>query len=349
MILWNSDIIYTIDKKGHKRQWEISVQKNNTSVKIVRQYGLVMGTQTILGKRIYSGKNIGRSNETTIEAQAINEAKSLYAKQKEVNVILPMLASKWNPEKTVSPKVIVQPKLDGVRMMVCMIDGHIRIHSRTGKPVTSMNHIIPEALTILNNGCCLDGECYSDTIPFQEISGKFRKDEPCTELQFHVFDMCDIERNTDGFRKRFQESIFKNLKYIKPVLSWYVDERQILTYHEKFVREGYEGIIIRHPDALYEVGFRSKNLLKHKDFDTNEFKIIECVEGTGRDEGTAIFVCECDRGTFNARPMGDMETRREYWSKRTEYIEQMLTVKHQGVSEGGIPRFPVGVAVRNYE
>tara|TARA_Y100001958_G_C21194369_1_gene522007 strand:- start:1314 stop:1532 length:219 start_codon:yes stop_codon:yes gene_type:complete len=54
-------------------------------------------------------------------------------------------------------------------------------------------------------------------------------------------------------------------------------------------------------------------------------------------------------GRFNVRPKGTLVTRKEYWENRSKYMDQMLTVKHQGVSVEGIPRFPVGLAVRNYE
>ena len=74
-----------------------------------------------------------------------------------------------------------------------------------------------------------------------------------------------------------------------------------------------------------------------------------CEEGTAKDSGTGIFVCECENGTFNVRPTGTLATRKEYWENRSSYMNKLLTVKHQSVSTDGIPRFPVGLTVRNYE
>ena len=51
---------------------------------------------------------------------------------------------------------------------------------------------------------------------------------------------------------------------------------------------------------------------------------------------------------FKLNP-GTLAVRKEYWENRDQYTGQMLTVKHQGVSVEGIPRFPVGLAIRNYE
>jgi hypothetical protein len=47
--------------------------------------------------------------------------------------------------------------------------------------------------------------------------------------------------------------------------------------------------------------------------------------------------------------MGTLESRRKMWNNRKNYLGKDLTVKFQGKSKNGIPRFPVGVAVRDYE
>lgn len=345
--VWESETLYTTDKKGSRRQWTVEVHDlGGGSYGVRRIFGQVGGKMQTSEKIIKDGKNLGRANETTPREQAILEAKSLYAKQKPDDKILPMLANTWTPKTILSPKVYVQPKLDGVRIMVGRRDGEIVMMTRTGKPVVGMEQVLRDpAVADIQEGQWVDGEAYSPDLPFEEISGKFRKNSSCPELEFHVFDSFDLNNLSETFEERRSRiAMWKN-----SVPTLLVESHRIEEFHDKFVAKGYEGIIIREPHSVYEIGYRSRNLLKFKKFDTNEFKIVDCEEGTAKDAGTAIFVCECAGGKFNVRPKGTLQTRKEYWENRSEYMGQLLTVKHQGVSVDGIPRFPVGLAVRNYE
>jgi DNA ligase-1 len=124
----------------------------------------------------------------------------------------------------------------------------------------------------------------------------------------------------------------------------------IKKYHDECVEEGYEGIIIRNPNGVYEFGFRSNDLIKYKEFIDSEFIIIDVVEATGRDAGTAVFVCVTEDGkVFNVKPKGSKKLRTEYFTNKENYINKKLTVRYQGLSDDGIPRFPSGVVVRDYE
>jgi len=219
--------------------------------------------------------------------------------------------------------------------------------TRTGKPVVGMEQALGDpAVKKLREGEWVDGEAYSTTIPFEEISGKFRKNTSCPDLEFHVFDTFDTNNIEEPFHKR----IVKINRWKNSVQTLLVDPGKIEELHDKFVADGHEGIMIREPSSAYEIGYRSKNLLKFKKFDDSEFIITGCQEGVAKDAGTAIFVCETTKGKrFNARPKGTLATRTEYWENRNKYIGMYLTVKYQGVSTEGIPRFPVGLSVRDYE
>jgi len=345
--VWESETLYTTDKKGSRRQWTVEVHDlGQGSYGVRRIFGQVDGKMQTSEKIIKNGKNLGRANETTAREQAILEAKSLYNKQKPDDKILPMLANTWTPKTKLSKKVYVQPKLDGVRVMVGRRDGEVVMMTRTGKPVVGLEQALQDpAIIKLQEGQWVDGEAYSPDLPFEEISGKFRKNSSCPELEFHVFDTFDL----NNLSETFEERCYKVFMWKNSVPTLLVESHRIEEFHDKFVAKGYEGIIIREAHSVYEIGYRSKNLLKFKKFDTNEFKIVGCEEGTAKDAGTGIFVCECSGGHFNVRPKGTLAVRKEYWENRSEYIGKLLTVKHQSVSVEGIPRFPVGLAVRNYE
>ena len=346
-VIWESDTLYTTDKKGSQRQWKAEVHDHGQDNYGVRRiFGQVGGKLQTSEKLITTGKNIGKANETSPREQALAEAMSLFTKQKPDDKILPMLASTWSPKTRVSERVYVQPKLDGVRVLVGRRDGEIVIMSRTGKQVTGLRQALEDpAISKLQEGEWVDGEAYNHSIPFEEISGMFRKQVDSPQLEFHVFDTFDLNNMSETFEQR----LYKINRWKNSVPTFIINSDQIDEFHDKFVEKGYEGIIIREAHSCYEIGFRSKNLLKFKKFDTSEFRIVGCEEGTARDAGTAIFVCDCNTKQFNVRPIGTKDVRREYWENRDSYIGKLLTVKHQSLSGEGVPRFPVGLIIRDYE
>ena len=116
------------------------------------------------------------------------------------------------------------------------------------------------------------------------------------------------------------------------------------------LEEGHEGTMIRDKDSMYEVGQRSNYLLKHKDFQTEEYEIVGANEGTGREKGTVIWVCKTQSGReFTVRPEGTLETRKNYFKNKNNFLGKLLTVKFQNLTSLGIPRFPVGIVIRDYE
>jgi DNA ligase-1 len=115
--------------------------------------------------------------------------------------------------------------------------------------------------------------------------------------------------------------------------------------------EGHEGTIYRVPGGLYVPRARSKDLLKRKDFMTEEYRIVDYTEADGRDIGTVIWVVETSvgGGRFSVRPRGSIEQRREWFRNGGDFIGKMLSVRFQNLSEAGVPRFPVGLSIRDYE
>jgi DNA ligase-1 len=49
------------------------------------------------------------------------------------------------------------------------------------------------------------------------------------------------------------------------------------------------------------------------------------------------------------RPRGTHEDRADLFKDGDSYIGKKLTVRYQELTEDGIPRFPVGIAFRDYE
>ena len=107
--------------------------------------------------------------------------------------------------------------------------------------------------------------------------------------------------------------------------------------------------MLRNKSSLYEP-IRSRHLQKYKTFEDSEFEIIGFSEGVGNDAGTVIWKCKCKNGRqFDVRPTGTVEDRKNLFKHGNQYIGSMLTVKYQGLSEYGVPRFPVAIQLRDYE
>jgi DNA ligase-1 len=370
-------MLYSKDKRGNARWWEAKIEeRSNDQVFIVKRYGLLNGKTTETEVEIKSGKNIGKSNETTKMQQAISMVNSLYKKQRDAGYVdkvdelesrinvLPMLADKWETKShKIEETFFVQPKLDGVRMMIGKMNGTIIMKSRTGKDVLHLNHIKSEVENFLSEGDFLDGENYSSTIPFEEITGMCRttldssaSSKNLEEIQFHIFDTFNIKNTKVPFSKRFSklENFFKGKKFnfIKLVPTEKCNRENLQSKHSMFMSQGYEGTMIRNPNGPYSMSERSSQLLKMKDFQTEEYRIVGAIEASGRDVETVIWVCEMPDGRkFNVRPKGTQEQRRDWFMSKHRWTQgdKLLTVQFQNLTESGIPRFPVGLTIRDYE
>lgn len=359
--------LYSKTKTGKVQQWTISVtDEYDDVVKIVTEFGQQGGQIQTTFKTIKVGKNLGKANSTTIEEQAISEAESMWKKKQLSNyrevlgenlTLLPMLAHKFENTKINYP-IAVQPKLNGVRCLASYKDGKIIFTSRKGKVYENLEHIEKELSLVMEEGDIFDGEIFSKSLDFQEIikrvkrSKTDRSDINDIKVEYWVYDLVNT---TLTFEERFaylfnklQKSIFQYVK-VTPTDN-VANFAELEKWHSFFNREGYEGTMIRNLKGLYLIEHRSYDLLKLKDFLEDEFEIIGGSEGTGRDEGTVIFeVKNNSQNTFKVRPKGSYEQRTQWFVDLEKLIGKKLTVKYQELSQDGIPIFPVGIAIRDYE
>ncbi len=124
-----------------------------------------------------------------------------------------------------------------------------------------------------------------------------------------------------------------------------------MDFFAQFTAQGFEGAMLRNVNSLY-VNKRSYDLQKVKEFDDSEFGIAGVKEGRGKLAGHAIFICELGpKGgeTFDVKLKGDTEYLKKLWEDKSLWEGKMLTVQFQGLTAYGVPRFPVGIAIRDYE
>ena len=312
------------DKNGSERFTDIRVEdlKDGTA-DIVKVCG-VIGSEKVTESR---------TNVKTGFEKALARAQTMWNNERtKCTEILPMLANKWEDrQKYITEPFYVQPKIDGVRLLV----SNKGCFSRTGKPVKGVEHLAVG----LGDGEYLDGECYAPNKTFEEITSMFKMNPE--DLEFHVFDYFDLNRPNLTFEER---------KGRITIDTFLVNSKEgVKKYHDMFVQQGHEGVMIRDASSIYEIGKRSNYLLKHKEFQTEEYPIVDVKEGTGREKGTAIWICKVGEQHFSAKPEGTLEVRRKFFEEKDRYIGKQLTVRFQNLTALGVPRFPVGVVVRDYE
>jgi hypothetical protein len=190
--------------------------------------------------------------------------------------------------------------------------------TRTGKPITVFDHILDDIGNVLNQGEVIDGELYAEGLCFEEITGLCRTEKVVAahiKIHFYCFDFFSLDNLSEPFEKRFRklETLFKSFgqQHVHLVETTRVlSKKTVSRWHDTFVEKGYEGIMIRDANGTYGLNERSNHLLKLKNFQTDEYRVVGAEEATGKDAGTVVWICETSDGKkFNVRPKGSHKQR----------------------------------------
>ncbi|MFW6377687.1 MAG: hypothetical protein ACOCZ5_03475, partial [bacterium] len=294
-------ILYKKTSTGKIQQWEVTVNCNNNGIPIITtRFGQVDGKIQETEEMIKDGKNIGKANETTPYDQACAEALARWTKQLKKGYVETMedaMADKINDiiEGGISPilahvfakqghkikyPALAQPKLDGHRCTSQYDNGVVTMWSRTRKPIKTIPHIV-NALENCGLADRFDGELYNHDYRnnFEELSELIRPDEPVEgyeAIQYHVYDLAlpnltNYERYVilEGLRPSFENSPIHIVESI--IVN---DEDELMDAFDSFIKQGYEGCMVRNMDGLYKFK-RSYDLQKIKEFDDDEFKVVD--------------------------------------------------------------------------
>jgi ATP-dependent DNA ligase len=222
--------LYKRASTGKIQEWTIGVEKST----IITIHGQVDGKKQTTQDVIKEGKNLGKSNETTAEEQALAEATAKWegkikkgyvedanraeAGEKDIDGGYDcMLAHKFRDHgHKIKYPAYTQPKLNGHRCLAIIEDGVCTLWSRTRKPITSSPHIIKELEQVFPAGSHhIDGELYNHAYKdkFEELASLIRQVVPSdnhTEIQYHVY---DISAEGSGF--------FDRIEYLRDSLHCY--------------------------------------------------------------------------------------------------------------------------------
>ncbi len=375
--------LYKKTNTGALQQWDICVEQTPERFGvIVTRYGQVGGAIQETRDTVRKGKNIGRTNETSAYEQAVAEAKAKWKKQIErqgyvedkeraeagetdaEGGIAPMLAKPYEDAKhKVTYPCAMQRKFNGVRCIVMIDEGKVTLWTRKRKPIVSVPHIVKAYEEVFGKSkghIAFDGEIYRHGWSLQKISGFVRSDKPKEgywQLKHFVYDTpshkgtwAERQEWLDDIEPAFHSSAgaIAHLHIVETVIVSSFEEAK--SYHDKWVKEGYEGGILRILIGVYEAGKRSFFLVKVKEFKEEEFEIVDVIEGRGRYEGAAIFVCKTKEGKlFNVTSPGTLEDKADALAHKAELKGKMLTVKFFEWTDDKVPQFPVGLVVRDYE
>lgn len=203
--------LYARNKDGSIQMWKVGTSSNEVIVVFGRVGGSLQSKTTVC-----EAKNIGRSNETTAEEQAVLEAQSKWEKQVRLgykeNVedleaidISPMLAQ----DASKKPHAIVYPchlqhKLDGNRCFVKFVDGVPKFISRGNKVYEPKGNILRELQDLHEETGFdeFDGEFYIHGLPLQKITSLVKKWRSLEDIEKEIDKdfMADIKRREKAIK-----------------------------------------------------------------------------------------------------------------------------------------------------
>ena len=260
------------------------------------------------------------------------------------------------------------PKLDGVRCVAIreneIEDKPWTFTSRQGHPFLTVDHLQEylEKVYQKTGLTCFDGELYKHGLTFEEIQGSVMAytQGTATDIEYHIF----IAGNGPNFFKQDSKGMlipsseaFNNMDKIVLVDTKLISEEEIEYELDLMFEAGYEGMMLRDPDKLYEFK-RSDALLKIKEslHEQSQEEISDCfvMDIEYRDDFPVIengaihykrflnkiWVLQMNGVMTKVGSGYDLKFREHYTLHPEELIGCVVEIKHQGYGNKGSMRFP---------
>ena len=385
----NGDILYGFASSGKVKTWKASSDfelNESGHVTITVEWGYKDGAIQTKLRTVKTGKNKGKSNETTVQQQAGLQLEQLYKAQLDSNYVYEddletlranppknaMLAHPFSKRAHTLPvdaegnfteEVYAQPKLNGIRCETRKTsDTDAQFISRTNKPFTKFDHLTANALDILEVGKSLDSELFNKDLIFEHIASMVNADSDRTvsdedgniihsvdEVQLHTYDLMGYDDLT--FKERYEILEKMSEKFDKHIVLVETVLVKSLSHMKQLFTHwrklGYEGLMLRVGSGKYEYSKRSNKLLKYKEMEQAEFR-IDHIYAAENDPNKVMFQLWSEEGQahFDCALKGDKNENLKYLKNPELYIGQYLTVDYQALSQYNMPLFPVGIIVR---
>lgn len=288
--------------------------------------------------------------------------------------------------KILPKRFVVQYKIDGYRLNIHVPEvGRVFLCTRNGKIVKGYDDLTTEAAEILPRGYVYDGEIVDPALFdwirantksnqdvaacrdlfSQAMSHAFSKEENKQGI-FNMFDMIPMNQwTTNRTTETLETRTNRMTNEIQPLDTKHItvvptsrvfckdnpeDMKEVVELFHQFLSIGWEGLMIKNWDAVYEFK-RTKNLLKMKLMDTIDLSVVDVYEGTGKYVGMLGGVYVDYKGYQVGVGSGwSDEQRQYYWEDTNRIVGKTIEIAYQAEShnkEGGLSlSFPVVKKVR---
>jgi DNA ligase 1 len=259
-----------------------------------------------------------------------------------------------NHEAKVSGKKLIEPKLDGVRVLTVINaqDRTVIQYTRNGKVLENFGHItnaILEHIDLFDRSWVIDGEMVSSS--FQALMKQVhRKDDvqagDARLMAFDILPLSEFQKGKSALGQKRRSALLRSMKpvldkvgnidiieQIEVDLDGYVGELQFKEYNKKAIDAGFEGIMIKDVDAPY-VCKRHVAWLKQKPFIEVSLTIVGIEPGTGKNEGKmGAAICEGEEdGKFIRVNVGSGWTDDQRAEINDSVIGQVLEVRADAIT-----------------
>ena len=289
--------------------------------------------------------------------------------------VLPMLAKVLEDNKPFDKygTMLGQWKIDGLRCIIGATDKSgdifnpitLTYHSRTGEDWTTkmcwMDEILLPKISrqlldmMLEEGACLDGELYLPGYSVNDINSFVKNTQLANhyKLQYWCYDICCenisatkraefLRMNTNNiiFNIQDKETHLNNKQqfgllytYIIPDFIYAEDIRN------KFINLGFEGLILRNPNAEYQFGKRNQAMFKFKKVDDGKFTIVD-IKSEHKRSDLPLFVCRNDINDdlFECSINKPQDIQREILINKDNYVGKYMRVEFRARS--GVSQVP---------
>lgn len=345
--------------KKHKHTvgtWEIWSESNMIHMKAKTSEHHTPIVHTELVEKGKAGRNLDQQVKLRVEARIRGKLDSGYVLDREdtkkeltnqLGLFQPMLAVPYQNIRGFNEQkgYYYQNKLNGHRCLITRIGDSYYAYSRRGKEITTIDHIIkhldfPEGMT-------LDGELYIHGVPLQTIASWAKRKQPDTvKLHFVVYDCIMPEISFKNRYEALKSLNFKGNTILLEARELNSTESSIVDLLNVSKANGYEGLILRDPNITYEIGRRSKGLLKVKSCFDNEYKIVDIVKAERADWG--VLICKLPNGKcFRVSAPGTNFNKQRILHEKEKYIGKMVTVEYAELTNDGVPFHGVALQIRD--
>lgn len=263
-----------------------------------------------------------------------------------------------NHEGKVAGQKLIEVKLDGVRVITIVYpDGRVDQFSRNGKELVNFEHIkqqLSKHARLFAEPMVLDGEVMSAS--FQDLMKQVHRksDVAADDAVLHLFDILSLSDFQTGRSRHRQldrsyslrvwyQQLADHMPNVNVIGQELVDldsesgQQQFRKINSQAIAGGYEGIMIKDPEAGYECK-RTTSWLKLKPFIEVSLTVTALEAGTGRNQGRlGALVCE---GEDDGRQIqvnvgsGFSDSDRDaYWLSGDQCVGQIVEVRADAITQ----------------